>query len=93
MASQPLIGKIAAFAMIYEVMIQIISVGVDDKSDAIFGSETLTTDESNTDINVAKVNIKTETYGESIFEALELEEFGFIQNSLRLGFGFWLFVR
>ena len=34
--------------MIYEVMIQMISVGVDDKSAAIFGSETLTTDESKT---------------------------------------------
>lgn len=73
-------------------MIQIISVGVDDRSDAIFGSETLTTDESKTDINVAKVNIKTETYGESIFEALGIEEFGFIQRSIADSGQFLIFI-
>ena len=80
MASQPLIGKIAAFAIMYEVIIQMISVGVDDKSAAIFGSETLTTEASKTDIKVASVKMKTETYGESLFDDdfFDFEEFGFI---------------
>ena len=66
-----------------------ISVGVDDKSLAIFGSDTLTTVESKTDIKVARVKMKTAIYGEGLSDsgAAAVESFPVIRDYLTIIFG------
>lgn len=78
-ASQPLIGRIAAFAIKYDPKIQDAESGATDKSAAILGRLTLAIVESNTSIKVAIVSTKIAKYGfilgrESASESIVNEE-------------------
>src|SRR5579884_35851 len=63
LASQPVIGRIIAFATRYEVRVQVVSSMVAERLPAMCGSETLTTVVSRTSINVLDITAIATSHG------------------------------
>ncbi len=63
LASQPVIGRMIAFATRYEVRAHVASSMVTDRLPAMWGSDTLTTVVSSTSMNVASITETAMSHG------------------------------
>src|SRR4051812_39189091 len=63
LASQPVMGRMIAFATRYDVSAQVASSTVDERLPAMCGSDTLTTVVSSTSMNVANITETAMSHG------------------------------